>query len=253
MNKLIIVALIALVSVASACSNTQYKTAAPVIVKTLADLTQQERTLHETKMQEIIDLSHKLVAAGQITAIFTASIVDPATGKTLCMTGNNGARASILHGETNVILNCSDTYPGRSWKDHYLYTTGEPCPMCQSAIMWSGFQKVIYATSIKTLYCDKCMTQILIDSNVVTGYGYGLETYNAAYTPLEIIGGVLANVTDNTVFENYCVNKTFWTSKTPLCNADYNPKGCSSAIALGSNMYMTVFVALVALIASLAL
>ena len=32
-----------------------------------------------------------------------------------------------------------------------LYTTAEPCPMCQSAILWSGIQTVVFGTSIRFL------------------------------------------------------------------------------------------------------
>jgi tRNA(Arg) A34 adenosine deaminase TadA len=32
-----------------------------------------------------------------------------------------------------------------------LYTNGEPCPMCASAIRWAGFKEVIYGSGIRTI------------------------------------------------------------------------------------------------------
>lgn len=32
-----------------------------------------------------------------------------------------------------------------------LYTTAEPCPMCQGAILWSGMETVVFGTSIRSL------------------------------------------------------------------------------------------------------
>jgi tRNA(adenine34) deaminase len=37
------------------------------------------------------------------------------------------------------------------WTLLALYTTAEPCPMCATAILWSGIPHLVYGTSIQTL------------------------------------------------------------------------------------------------------
>ena len=44
------------------------------------------------------------------------------------------------------------TRQGKTDWDHLtLYTTAEPCCMCQGAILWSGIREVVYGTSISRL------------------------------------------------------------------------------------------------------
>jgi tRNA(Arg) A34 adenosine deaminase TadA len=65
-----------------------------------------------------------------------------------------------MHGEITAIRHCTDVLTQRgispqeilaAWKEFSLYTNGEPCPMCASAIRWAGFKEVIYGSSIKTI------------------------------------------------------------------------------------------------------
>lgn len=65
-----------------------------------------------------------------------------------------------MHGEITAIRHCTDVLRDRglsvqeilaAWKDFSLYTNGEPCPMCASAIRWAGFKEVIYGSSIRTI------------------------------------------------------------------------------------------------------
>jgi tRNA(Arg) A34 adenosine deaminase TadA len=60
------------------------------------------------------------------------------------------------HAEMTAIRDCVSKFPGRAadnefWQSLSLYSTGEPCPMDMSAIRWSRFGEVIWATSIKKL------------------------------------------------------------------------------------------------------
>ena len=65
-----------------------------------------------------------------------------------------------MHGEITAIRKCTDVLTARglspeqilgAWKEFSLYTNGEPCPMCASAIRWAGFKEVIYGSSISTI------------------------------------------------------------------------------------------------------
>jgi tRNA(Arg) A34 adenosine deaminase TadA len=55
------------------------------------------------------------------------------------------------HGEIDAINRCAAGRPGVRWSDLCLYTTAEPCCMCQGAILWAGIPEVVYGTSIRTL------------------------------------------------------------------------------------------------------
>ena len=64
---------------------------------------------------------------------------------------NRGHDNPILHGEIAAIHDYVARHGNRGWEETVLYTTGEPCPMCMSAIVWAGIAGVVYATSIAGL------------------------------------------------------------------------------------------------------
>jgi tRNA(adenine34) deaminase len=82
---------------------------------------------------------------------FGAVIIRPATGECLAMGANRLDENPVLHGEIDAINRCAAAHPGIDWTDLALYTTAEPCPMCQSAIAWAGIPEVYYGTSIPRL------------------------------------------------------------------------------------------------------
>ena len=107
-----------------------------------------------------------------------------------------------LHGEIAGIANCTAvlTDPegpykvpiaeaGAAWKDLTLYTTGEPCPMCASAIRWAGFKECVYGTSISTLIAQG-WGQIQIRSQ------YVFEQSGLLGPITKLLGDVLSNETD---------------------------------------------------------
>lgn len=82
---------------------------------------------------------------------FTAVIADPVRDVILAEGANRHAESAIWHGEIDAIARLDASHP-RSGRDGLtLYTTAEPCPMCQAAILWAAIPRVVYGTSIPFL------------------------------------------------------------------------------------------------------
>ncbi|MDR4485489.1 MAG: nucleoside deaminase, partial [Nitrospirales bacterium] len=82
---------------------------------------------------------------------FGAVIVRRATGEVLAKGYNRSSRNPIIHGEIDVINRCAAKHALVDWTTLDLYTTAEPCTMCQSAIEWAGIATVYFGTSIPFL------------------------------------------------------------------------------------------------------
>lgn len=85
------------------------------------------------------------------------------------------------HGEMVAIDNCVETHGADALRGATLYTTGEPCPMCMGAIVWSRFGRVVYAVPIKRL--ATVMNQIMISCTEIAR--------EAPFIEIGITGGVL--------------------------------------------------------------
>jgi guanine deaminase len=55
------------------------------------------------------------------------------------------------HAEINVIRRLTSQLKNFSLEGYSIYTTGEPCPMCASACVWSGLGEIVYGASIADL------------------------------------------------------------------------------------------------------
>jgi guanine deaminase len=55
------------------------------------------------------------------------------------------------HAEINVIRSLTSKLKKTSLEGYYIYTTGEPCPMCATACVWAGISEIIYGASIADL------------------------------------------------------------------------------------------------------
>jgi tRNA(Arg) A34 adenosine deaminase TadA len=64
---------------------------------------------------------------------------------------NQSGLNPTFHGEMVAINRCAELHRPSDWTGFDLYTTAEPCPMCQSAIEWAGIGTVYYGTSIPYL------------------------------------------------------------------------------------------------------
>ena len=117
---------------------------------------------------------------------FGAVVINSKSGKVVAEGWVKADKNPIWHGEMTAIYNCPEPSEDFLWEDACLYTTGESCPMCQSAIVWSKMPLVVYGSSIPFL--QKCgFGQINIRAQKIVDaalFDYGNCT---------IIGGVLEN------------------------------------------------------------
>lgn len=141
----------------------------------------------EYYMQIAIDLAKK-----NPQAPFGAVIVDNLTGKILAEGLNASAINPTFHGEMVAINNCAAKHPHLDWSKVTLYTTAEPCSMCQSAIVWANIPRVVYATSIGYLMSHG-WNQINIPSAEINK--------QSSFYKGTITGGILADKS-NPLFNN---------------------------------------------------
>jgi tRNA(adenine34) deaminase len=93
---------------------------------------------------------------------FGASIVHTRTGKVL-LRALNAVRQELdpsAHAETRAIRLATKRLKKLSLAGYTLYTTCEPCPMCMSAALWSGLDRVVYGVTIAD--ANRHCNQILI-------------------------------------------------------------------------------------------
>lgn len=124
-------------------------------------------------------------------APFAAVIVDNATGEVLAEGLNASKINPTFHGEMVAINNCAKDHPNVDWSKVTLYTTAEPCSMCQSAVVWAKIPRVVFATSYEYLI-NHGWNQINIHAIEINKRS---PFYNGSIT-----GGVLANKT-NVLFD----------------------------------------------------
>ncbi|MDZ8262249.1 nucleoside deaminase [Nostoc sp. ChiQUE01b] len=55
------------------------------------------------------------------------------------------------HAEINAIRSLTAKLKNPSLESYNIYTTGEPCPMCATACVWSGLSEIVYGASIQDL------------------------------------------------------------------------------------------------------
>ena len=82
---------------------------------------------------------------------FGAVIVDAGSGQIVAEGWNKSSVNPTWHGEIDALNRLSESQTAFDPSQLVLYTTAEPCPMCQGAILWSGVETVVYGTSIRFL------------------------------------------------------------------------------------------------------
>jgi len=101
---------------------------------------------HERSMRRAIDL-----AGHAPDRPFGAVIVDRESGEVVAEGWNRTEENPTLHGEIDAINRLVEAAPGTDGSRLVLYTTAEPCPMCQGAILWAGIGAVVFGSSIQFL------------------------------------------------------------------------------------------------------
>ena len=101
---------------------------------------------HERYMRRAISLASKVPDLP-----FGTVIVDWDTGTILSEGWNKTSINPTWHGEIDAINTLASSGVAFDGKNLALYTTAEPCPMCQGAILWTGITTVVFGTSIRSL------------------------------------------------------------------------------------------------------
>ena len=88
------------------------------------------------------------------------------------------------HGEINALraFTKKHGYSLDALRDHTLYTTCEPCPMCAAACIWAGVSRVVFGASTEQLI-DLGSQQINLPCKTVAEKGF---------QNMEVVGGILA-------------------------------------------------------------
>lgn len=142
---------------------------------------------HESFMRRAIEL-----ALNVPNLPFGALIVNRDTNEILAEGWNKTDINPTWHGEIDVINQLALRKGERDCSGLVLYTTAEPCPMCQAAILWAGIGMVVFGTSIRFLQ-QNGWYQIDITSEEVVR--------RSPHWHCEVIGGVLEKEC-NRLFDN---------------------------------------------------
>ena len=113
---------------------------------------------------------------------FGAVLVEISTGRIVAEGVNQGHQNPTYHGEMAAIHQFVAQGAPAAWNGLRLYTTAEPCCMCQGAILWAGIASVVFGTSIPGL-TRLGWNQIDIPAAEVIR--------RAPFATCELIGGIL--------------------------------------------------------------
>ena len=75
------------------------------------------------------------------------------------------------HAEINVIRSLTAKINNHSLEGYIIYTTGEPCPMCATACIWTGISEIVFGASIQDLMGVK-QPQIEISCEEIIAKGF---------------------------------------------------------------------------------
>ena len=142
------------------------------------------RTNHERYMRLAINEAVKNPAYP-----FGAVVVHDASGEVRGRGVNMSIENSMYHGEVVAMNDYVAMYGNRGWQECTLYTTGEPCSMCTSAMVWAGIPRIVWGSSMSTIKASGINQIELSVAEVV-------DRSTSFYRPEALVAGVLAVETD---------------------------------------------------------
>ena len=130
---------------------------------------------------------------------FGAVLVD-ASGEHLLAAENSVIthKDATGHAEMNLVRGATWKYDTAMLKGSTLYASGEPCPMCAGAIVWSNIRRVVYGLGLDAMY-EMFGEPVDIPSLKM----YSRTVFETAPYPIEVIGPGLED-------EARVVHEGFW-------------------------------------------
>lgn len=103
----------------------------------------------ETIMQSLVLYTEHNLRSDHPTP-FGAEILETKTGQRLLRAVNRGNPLNdpTAHAELYAVRLACRRLKQTNLRGYTLYTTCEPCPMCMSAILWAGIDRVVYGATI---------------------------------------------------------------------------------------------------------
>jgi tRNA(Arg) A34 adenosine deaminase TadA len=122
--------------------------------------------LDERRMADLVAYTARSLATERPVP-FGSSIVHTRSGELLLKARNAVAREfdPSSHAEVKAIRLATKRLKSLSLAGYTLYTTCEPCPMCMSAALWAGVDRVVYGATIED--ANRHCRQIHIDATEV--------------------------------------------------------------------------------------
>ena len=90
-------------------------------------------------------------SAGNVPKYPFGAVLVGQQGEVVAEGWNRSVHNPTWHGEMDAINKCAASHPKLDWTKLTLYTTAEPCAMCQGAVAWSGIKRVVFGSSIPFL------------------------------------------------------------------------------------------------------
>ena len=153
-----------------------------------ADVSPAEMERHKRNMQLAIEQA-KLNPGRPFGSVIVDNRTNQVSGKGIV----NMAANPMYHSEVQAMNDYIAKNGNKDWEHQTMYGTGEPCPMCMSAMIWAGLPSIVYAS--ETPFVAKYVVNINLRAKDVIAAAPGL------YKSKLLLGGVLSEVTDK-MFED---------------------------------------------------